>query len=250
MGWLLRRHMRRLLRRKMRDVRIVTFDADGTLLDSREKVTVIHTDLAPKYGLEHPLVYDGGSIPRQLEKLGLSRFAQWRYLCEYRKREMLAKPLVFPRTNELIHRLKAMGKVVCLVTNRPAEYYSFKLLWQSGLDLNAFDLVVTYDPHPRRVVWKKRLGLLWNAPTRHASGGFPKPDKRAFDPIYPLYARYACGPASVMHVGDSLPDILAAHGNLFSFLGVLSGVVQHERVFYEHGVKFVLPSVTEMLDVL
>lgn len=250
MGWRMRRHMRRLLRRKMRDVRIVTFDADGTLVDSREKVMAIHADLAPKYGLPATLVYDGGSIPRQLEELGLSRFAQWRYLCEYRKREMMARPLVFPGTNELIRRLKAQGKVVCMVTNRPAEYLSFKLLRRSGLNLDAFDFVVTYDPHPRWVAWKKRLGLLRNAPTRHASGGFPKPDKRAFDPIYPLYARYACGPASVVHVGDSLPDVLAAHGNLFSFLGVLSGAIQSERVFYEHGAQFVLPSVTEMLDVL
>lgn len=246
MGW----RMRRLLRRKMRDVRIVTFDADGTLVDSREKVIAIHTDLAPKYGLEHPLVYDGGSIPVQLEGLGLSRFAQWRYLCEYRKREMQSRPLIFAGANELVRRLKAQGKIVGIVTNRPAEYRSLKLLWRSGLDLNAFDLVVTYDPHPRLVAWRKRLGLLWNAPTRHASGGFPKPDKRAFDPVYPVYARYACGPASVMHVGDSLPDVLAAHGNLFSFLGVLSGAVQHECAFYEHGVRFVLPSVTDMLDAL
>lgn len=243
--------MRRLLRRKIqRDIRIVSFDADGTLVDSREKVMAIHADLAPKYGLEKPLVYDGGSIPRQLEALGLSRFAQWRYLCEYRKREMRARPLIFAGANGLIRQLKTMGKVVCLVTNRPAEYYSFKLLWRSGLDLDAFDLVATYDPSPRFVAWRKRLGLLWNAPERHASAHFPKPDWQAFKPIYPLYERYACGPASVMHVGDSLPDVLSAQGNLFSFLGVLSGAVQHECVFYEYGVKFVLPSMTEMLDVL
>lgn len=246
MGWLLRR----LLRRKMRECRIVTFDADGSLVDSREKVVAIHADLAPKYGLSAPLVYDGGSIPRQLEELGLSRFAQWRYLYEYRKREMQSRPLIFCGANELVRRLKAQGKAVCVVTNRPAEYLSFKLLRRSGLDLDAFDLVVTYDKHPRRVAWKKRFGLLCNAPKRHASALFPKPDKRAFDPIYPLYVRYARGPASVMHVGDSLPDVLAAHGNLFSFTGVLSGAIRSECVFYEHGARFVLPCVTDMLDVL
>lgn len=247
MGLLTRRLLRQTLRR---DVRIITFDADGTLVDSREKVSSIHADLATEYGLAEPLVYDGGSIPHQLEARGLSRFAQWRYMREYRTREMLARPLIFPGTNELIRHLKMMGKIVCLVTNRPAEYESLKLLRQSGLHLNIFDLVVTYDPYPRRVAWKKRLGFLPNAPTRHVSGGFPKPDKRAFDPIYPLYKRHACGPASVMHVGDSLPDILAAHGNLFSFIGVLSGAIRNECVFYEYGAKFVLPVAVELLDAL
>ncbi|MBI2075368.1 MAG: HAD family hydrolase [Candidatus Harrisonbacteria bacterium] len=242
--------IQQLFREVLRRARMVTFDADGTLVDSREKVTAIHAALAPKYGLSAPLVYDGGSIPRQLEELGLSRFAQWRYLCEYRRREMQSRPLIFRGANELVRRLRTQGKIVGIVTNRPAEFRSFKLLWRSGLDLDAFDLVVTYDQYPRRVAWKKQWWLLGNAPKHHVSVAYPKPDKRAFDPVCELMGKIGCSPGEVAHFGDSIPDIMAAYENHFAPIGVLTGAVRDEAVFFEHGAQFVIPCITDARNYL
>jgi len=242
--------IRQLFSETLRRLRIVTFDADGTTIDSRDKVIAIHAGLAPRFGLREPLPYDGTSILNALKKLGLSRFAQWRYLRECRKRELRCAPQIFPGTNELVLRLKTLGKIVGIVTNRPADRHTFALFRQSGLDLDAFDIMVTYDANPSRVEWKKRWGLLGNVPKCHVSVAYPKPDKRAFDPVCELTGHIGCSPGEVAHFGDSIPDVAAARENYFVPIGVLTGAVRHKAVFYEHGAQFVIPCITDARDYL
>jgi len=239
-----------IFRETLRGLRLVTLDADGTMLDSRDKMIAIHRDLAPRFGLQEPLPYDGTSIPLQLKKLGLSRFARWRYLRECRKRELRCAPKIFSGTNELVRDLKRLGKMVGIVTNRPADRHTFALLRQSGLDLDAFDIIVTYDPDPSRVEWRKRWGLIPNIPKRLVSVEYPKPDKRAFDPVCELMGKLGCSPGEVGHFGDSIPDITAARENHFVTTGVLTGAVRHGSVFYEHGAQFVISCVADARNYL
>ncbi|MBI2406630.1 MAG: HAD family hydrolase [Candidatus Harrisonbacteria bacterium] len=243
-------HARWLFRRTVRRVKLITFDLDGTLVNSRDIANEIHGMLAPKYGLATPAPYDGSSIPAWLAAMGLTPRIQRRYLKECRRMEEERRPQIFPWVNELVRKLKGAGKCVGAITNRPAEVRGFRMLWNSGLDVNAFDFVATYDAAPQNVAWKKRLWLLWNVPRNHISTAFPKPDKRAFDPVYPWIATLAASPGEVMHVGDSIPDITAARENYFVPIGVLTGAVRHASVFFEHGARFVLSRATNLLEVV
>src|SRR3990172_10789404 len=189
--------------------------------------------------------FNGTNTITSLREAGLSERNIRQYLKKYHAMERVLLPQAFPEFVPMIRKLKTLGVVTGILTNRWASTDNFYVLRQGGLRFDELDMVITYDPSPRIVKLKKVCGLIRGAPACHASTPLPKPDPRAFAPALPLLRGLPKFPASVWYVGDTLIDLQCAKANSFTFVGVLTGTVRDESVWRENGADIIVPCVRD-----
>jgi phosphoglycolate phosphatase len=168
--------------------RLVVFDLDGTVADTREDIAHAFSAALEEAGYEKPDMAQvtaaiGGGAKKAIFRLtGLEGEAAEpllsRFLAIYG--EVCADHVAaYPGARELLSRLAAQGAVLALVTMK-AKAPMHQILGALGIDA-LFDEVIAYEDAPKR-----------------------KPDPES---LRMLMEKYGVAPADTLMVGDAATDI-------------------------------------------
>lgn len=116
---------------------------------------------------------------------------------------------IFPKSLDLLRKLRKGGKVIALVTSTNAKSLAADFT-HNVIESDVFDHVFTIDDTE-----------------------YYKPDPRVFDPLLALGYK----PEEVMYVGDAASDFYAARDAGFDFIGVGTGLLLPEDFAHLDGWK-------------
>lgn len=146
----------------MKDVQLLAFDLDGTLIDSKADLansvnaTRAHMGLGP-LPLELVSTYVGNGAPmlvkRALPDANETQLAEGlRYFLDYYREHMLDETTLYPGVREALDEMHEAGKHLAILTNKPVRF-SVTLIEGLGLDMHFFRIYggnsfVEKKPHP------------------------------------------------------------------------------------------------------
>jgi phosphoglycolate phosphatase len=146
----------------MKEVQLLAFDLDGTLIDSKTDLansvnaTRAHMGLGP-LPLEIVSSYVGNGAPmlvkRALPDANERQLADaLHYFLEYYREHMLDETTLYPGVREALDEMHEAGKHLAVLTNKPVRF-SVTLIEGLGLDLHFFRIYggnsfVEKKPHP------------------------------------------------------------------------------------------------------
>lgn len=135
----------------------VLLDLDGTLTDPKEGITKCVQYALADFGIREPdldalTCFIGPPLMQSFrEYYGFDETEARHAVAKYRERFStvgLFENRVFDGVHEMLSKLKAAGKVICLATSKP-EVYANKILQRFGVD-QFFDIVVGSELDGRR----------------------------------------------------------------------------------------------------
>ncbi|MCX6789877.1 MAG: HAD hydrolase-like protein [Candidatus Gribaldobacteria bacterium] len=211
----------------MNNILAVLFDADGTLIDSREWALKYYFLVAKELGLPevtHEEFLAVWAIPwKQLLNAlwpGVD-VAAFNKACE--KYDQGQSIPAIAGAKKVLYELKKKENFLSLISNRRRSSLAEKMS-EVGMPFNLFDYVQAVDDFP-----------------------FCKPNPHVFDPVLFLLSERDIPRSEVVFVGDTLSDLEAARGADIKFIGVLTGGATKQQ-FVTAGLDeaFILESVRDL----
>lgn len=208
--------------------KIVIFDFDDTLMESRQVIWDLHKHVAKKF-------YDINLKDEDILKhWGKPQDVVIRELYQYKDTdENMIKAILSERKNfsripykESVNTIRKIqnNNIKVGILSAGTKRYLVEELINLGFQVEEFSIIQGSDETE-----------------------FHKPDPKVFLPIIQKLEKEGINKNEIVYVGDSVDDYLAATGAGLDFIGVTTGLYS-EKDFKERGVKTIINEIEEVVE--